>query len=61
MRGLVNYLYRGGSSLPADSTCFHYSRGDVDCDGRETIVDIVILAFHVQTGYPVLCNPCVTQ
>jgi hypothetical protein len=58
VRNFVHYLYSDGSPPPADSTCPLHTRGDLDCDGQETIVDIVILACHVHFAYPALCNPC---
>lgn len=58
---LIHYLFGDGPVPPVDSTCAHSDRGDLDCDGRHTILDIVILIDHVLFGSPALCDPCTDQ
>lgn len=44
--------------FPSDMECPGADRGDLDCDGVDTIADLVILIDRTIFGAPKFCNPC---
>jgi hypothetical protein len=56
---LINYALSGGPAPPIDVYCPLINRGDINCDDRVNLLDIVLMV-HIVFGYstPDLCDPC---
>jgi len=56
---MINYALRGGPAPPSDEDCPLINRGDINCDDRINLLDIVMM-IHIVFGYstPNLCDPC---
>ena len=51
MMNMINYVFRSGPDLPP------YYQIDMDCNGRITILDIVILVNYIFRNGPKPCTP----
>jgi hypothetical protein len=54
---LIDYVFASGDAPPADETCPHIDRGDVDCTGSDDASDVARMVDILYTA-GVLCDPC---
>jgi hypothetical protein len=55
---LINWVYMGIGPPPADATCPHVDRGDVNCDGQDDALDVAYMTDYLYMSGPAPCDPC---